>query len=69
MKKITQCERVNPLYMGNPKTDTRVRKEMGKQNSRTFPGLFQDFFQELNFFPILYKTTAKNTFFQPEMSN
>ena len=37
----------------------RVRTEMGKQKSRTFPGLFQDFFffQGLNFFPILYNTT------------
>ena len=26
------------------KTNNRVRKEMGKQNFMTFPGLFQDFF-------------------------
>ena len=33
--------------------------EMGKQKSRTFPGIFQDFFifQGLNFVPILYNTT------------
>ena len=40
---------------------------MWKQNSRTFPGLFQDFFifQGLNFFPILYKTLQKNALFSP----
>ena len=39
---------------------------MGKQNT----GLFQDFFffQRLNFFPILYKTTFKGALFQPEAS-
>ena len=37
----------------------------GKQNSRTFPGLFQDFshFQGLNFFPILNKTARTNALF------
>ena len=29
------------VYMYN---NNRARTEMGKQNSRTFPGLFQDFF-------------------------
>ena len=34
------------------------------------PGFFQDLFifQGLNFFPILYNTTFKSTFFQPEAS-
>ena len=40
---------------------------MEKQNSRTFPGLFF-IFQRLNSFPILYKTTRKMHFFQPETS-
>ena len=42
-----------------------VRTEMGKQKSRTFPGLFQDFFifQGLDFFPILYNTTFKSRLF------
>ena len=37
------------------KTGFVQKWEMGKQKSRTFPGLFQDFFifQGLNFFPIL----------------
>ena len=38
---------------------------MGKQKSRTFPGLFQDFFifQGLDIFPILYNTTFKSGLF------
>ena len=40
--------------------------EMGKQKSRTIPGLFF-IFQGLNFFPILYNTTYKSALFsQPE---
>ena len=41
------------------KTGFVQKWEMGKQKSRTFTGLFQDFtiFQGLNFFPILYNTT------------
>ena len=41
------------------KTGLVQKWEMGKQKSRTFTGLFQDFtiFQGLNFFPILYNTT------------
>ena len=37
------------------KTGFVQKWEMGKQKSRTFPGLFQDFFifEGLNFFPIL----------------
>ena len=38
--------------------------EMGKQKSRTIPGLF--IFQGLNFFPILYNTTFKSALFPPE---
>ena len=39
--------------------------EMGKQKSRTFPGLFEDFFifQGLDIFPILYNTTFKSGLF------
>ena len=40
----------------------RVLTEMGKQNSRSFPGLIS-FFQGLHFFPILYKTTQQNANF------
>ena len=38
---------------------------MGKQKSKTFPGLFQDFFilQGPDFFQILYGTTFKKDFF------
>ena len=41
------------------KTGFVQKWEMGKQKSRTFPGLFQDFFifQGLKFFQILYNTT------------
>ena len=50
------------------KTGFVQKWKMGKQKSRTFPGLFQDFFifQGLNFFQIFITKRFKVHFFQSE---
>ena len=57
-----------PLHSSLGWVQGRVCTEIGKQNSRTFPGLFQDFFHfsRTQFLPNLCKTTRKMHFFQAE---